>query len=82
MGGEVYELMNEFNMAYVILIDLRKRLGRALDIIMLTNSKKLFEAITCGKRTEERRLKVDVSSARQIYLKFDSIFLGLVRAPF
>lgn len=55
MGGHVYAFMDSSDMEYVIESDLRKKLGQEFDIRILTNSKQLFDYITCSKRTAERQ---------------------------
>lgn len=79
MGGEVYAFMDAFDMAFVIKKDLERVLDTDLSIIMLTDSKQLFDSVTCGKRTAERRLSIDISAARQSYQNYEIECLGLVR---
>lgn len=79
MGGEVYAFMDAFDMAFVLKKDLEMVLDTKLGIIMLTDSKQLFDSVTCGKRTAERRLSIDVSAARKSYRNYEIECLGLVR---
>lgn len=79
MGGGVYAFMDAFDIAYVLKKDLDMMFDTKLDIIMFTDSKKLFDAVTCGKRTTERRLSIDVTAARQSYKQFEITSIGLMR---
>lgn len=70
MGGEVYAFMDAFEMAYVIKVDLERMMGAHQNLMLTTDSKHVFHAVTCGKRTSERRLSLDITVARQSYHNF------------
>lgn len=59
--------MDAFDLFYIIRMDLDLMLDIHLDLTMFTESKQLFNAVICGNRTQERRLGIDLSAARQIY---------------
>lgn len=44
--------MNALNVAFVFRRDVEVMLDVRIEIMMLTDSKKIFDAVTCGKRTE------------------------------
>lgn len=45
---------------------------------MFTDSKQLFDAISEGKRTTERRLPIDIQAARDAYKSFEITTIGLI----
>lgn len=65
--NEVNSFMNSFDMDCVIRRDLTMFLDMSIYIGMMTDSKQLFDAVTCCKRTTERRLTIDLTTARQSY---------------
>lgn len=48
----------------MITSDLSKSHGEHYDILMYTDSQKLFDALTKRKGTEKRRLMIDILAAR------------------
>lgn len=54
MGGDTYAFMVAFDTAYAIRNDLSKMLETHSGLVMLSDSKELFDSVTCGKRTAER----------------------------
>lgn len=79
MGGETYAFMDAFDLAFVIKTDLEVILGMDLNIVMFTDSRQLYDSVTCGKRTAERRLSIDVTAARQSYRDYEIASIGLVK---
>lgn len=79
MGGEVHSFMDAFDTAFITRNDLETILGVRIKIVMLTDSKQLFDAVTCGRRTAERRLGIDVAAARQSYRAYEIGSIGFVR---
>lgn len=78
MGGEVYAFADAFDKAFVIRKDMENTLGVKLPLHMFTDSKQLFDAMTKGQQTTEKRLMIDISAAREAYRKFDISRVGLV----
>lgn len=71
--------MDSIQMAFVIWNDIEAMLGKSLNLNMMKDSKQLLEAVTCGKRTQERRLSIEIMAARQSYHKFEISTIGFVR---
>lgn len=71
MAGEVCAFMDGFDLGFAIAADLEMTLHRKLSMFMYTDSKQLFDAMTEGKHTAERRLMVDILAARQSYRRFE-----------
>lgn len=78
MGGEVCAFVDAFDYAFMMMKDLNTMLGKVIPIFMFTDSKQLFDALTKGKRTTEKRLMIDILSARQSYKRFEISAIGLV----
>lgn len=79
MAGEVYAFMDAFDTAFSIAHDLTTLLGCNVPILMFTDSKQLFDALTKGKRTTEKRLMIDIATAREAYKRFEIFAVGLLR---
>lgn len=79
MGGEVCAFMDAFDSVFTLAADLELIYARKLHIYMFTDSKQLFDAMIKGKRTQEKRLMVDITAARQSYKRFEIHRVGLVR---
>lgn len=79
MGGEVCAFMDAFDSVFALAADLEMVYGRKLEIYMYTDSKQLFDAMIKGKRTQEKRLMVDIMAARQSYRRFEITRVGLVK---
>lgn len=79
MAAEVCAFMDAFDVGTVMARDLRSLLGKDIPINMFTDSKQLFDALTRGKQTTEKRLMIDIASAREAYKRFEIQAVGLVR---
>ena len=55
LAAEVYAFADAFNMAFTIRQDLSKMISRNVQLTMLTDSKSLFDIITKGSQTTEKR---------------------------
>lgn len=71
--------MGGFDHAFSIARDLEAMLGKAMLVYLYTDSKQLFDALTKGKQTTERRLMIEIMAARQAYRRFEIAAIGLVR---
>lgn len=63
MAGETCAFLNAFDAAFILHADFAELLCIDLPIIIYTDSKLLFDAVTKGKRTTEKRLMIDISTA-------------------
>lgn len=52
-------------------VDLKYTHGKAFDLFMFTDSLQQFDALSKGKRTEERRLMIDIFAVRQSYNRYE-----------
>ena len=60
MGGEVYAFADGFDRSFVIRKDLEKMLNIKIPLHCYTDSKQLFDSITKGQQTTEKRLMIDI----------------------
>ncbi|CDF38174.1 unnamed protein product [Chondrus crispus] len=67
MGGEKLAFVDAFDCSFLLRHDISRMLGRHIPLIMLTDSKILFDVLTRSRYTSERRLMVDISASRQAY---------------
>ena len=61
---------------------MERMLGENIPMIMLTDSKQLFDILVRAKRTAERRLMVDISAAREAYNDEVISNIALIRSEF
>lgn len=79
MAGEVYAIMDSFDKSFVIKKDLQSLLGISLDTWIMTDSRQLFDSVTKGKMTAERRLSIDSTARRESYHNFEMPCIGIIR---
>lgn len=79
MAGEVCAFLDAYDAAIVIAKDLHMLLGSEIHLIMFTDSKQLFDALTRGKRTTEKRLMIDTTIVREAYNRLEIYAVGLIR---
>lgn len=75
MSGEVIAFSDMFDYAIAISKDIAKLLGRTIPIQLLTDSKSLFDVISKGSRTSEKRMMLDIAAAREGFR--DKIISGI-----
>ena len=80
MAGEVYAFADAFDAAYILKHDLERVYGQPLPLVMLTDSKQMFDVITRASHTTEKRLMIDVAAARDAYNKHEISNVGLVKS--
>jgi hypothetical protein len=67
MAAEALAFADAFDHAFILKHDLQRILGREVSLLMLTDSKMLFDVITGNKYTTEKRLMADIASIREAY---------------
>lgn len=67
MAGETLEFMNAFDAVYAIGGDMERTFEVFLEVRMYTDPRKPFYALTREMQTSERRLAVNISTARGAY---------------
>ena len=69
-----------FDAAFILKTDLQEVLYQPVPLDMLTDSKSLFDVITKNSSTTEKRLMIDIASARESYGRLEISNIGLVRS--
>lgn len=64
-AGETLALSDAFNMAFATRHDLEQILKQDIPLLLLTDSKQLFETLTRSRQTVEKRLMVDLAALRE-----------------
>lgn len=67
LPGEVLDLLDTFDHSYLLKHDFQRTLGKQVPIMMLTQSRLLFDVITDNRYTTEARLRVDIAAVREAY---------------
>ncbi|CDF36525.1 unnamed protein product [Chondrus crispus] len=67
LGGEVYAFASGFDRAFILRHDLETIFKVKIPLHMLTDSLQMFDVITKGSSTTEKRLMIDIASARECY---------------
>jgi hypothetical protein len=66
MTAEAPSFSDAFDQSFIIKhADLQRMLGREIPLLMLTDSKFLFDVKTGNKYTTEKRLLTDIASIRE-----------------
>lgn len=71
VAADMYAFLKAFHVAFLSVEDAIKIHGRELDLYMYTDFLQLFDALTIGKKTEEKRLMMYILAARQSYQMFE-----------
>jgi hypothetical protein len=67
MAAETLVFADAFASAFILEHDLQRTLGREIPLLMLTDSKFLFDLITRYRCTTEKRLMTDIAAIREAY---------------
>ena len=78
MGGELIAFADAFDRTWILRYDLKRIYHHDVPNTMLTDSKQIFDVITKGARTSERRLMIDICAAREAYRREEVNSIGLV----
>lgn len=70
MGADLYAMTDAFCFASLIATDLSHAFRKKEPVRMLTYSKQIFDVITGGKWTIEKRLAINISTTREAYCQF------------
>lgn len=81
LGAETYEFADAYDDVYCAKCDLEKVLDRRVPLMILTDSKSLFDIITKCSQTKERRLIIDLQSVRDVYACHEITNIGFIRGP-
>lgn len=78
MAGEVYAFTAALDEAFTIRYDLEELYRQRIPLLMLTDSKQLFDVVTRTSHPTEKRLLIDIAAAREAYNRQDLSNVGLV----
>ena len=81
MAAETLAFSNAFDNVLIIKHDLERMIG-PVHLLMLTDSKALFDVLTRTRYTTERRLMVDIAAAREAFHERIISNIGLIRSEF
>ena len=80
MAADALAFADAFDHAFILKHDLQRILGREVPLLMLTDSKLLFDAITGNKYTTEKRLMVDIAFIRKAHHDHIISNIALIRS--
>ena len=80
MAGEVIAFSDMFDVAATLSQELELILGRKVPVQLFTDSKFLFDVISKGSRTSEKRTMLDIAAARQGFKNKVISDIGFVRS--
>ena len=80
MAGEVIAFSDLFDRAATLAAEIGDILGRKIPVQLLTDSKSLFDVISKGSRTSEKRVMLDIAAAREGFRDKVISDIGFVRS--
>jgi Reverse transcriptase (RNA-dependent DNA polymerase) len=80
MAAETMAFANTFDAAFAIKHDLESMIGKFIPLLILTDSRPLFDVLICAKYTTEKRLMIDISAAREGFTRRDITNVCLIRS--
>lgn len=79
MAAEVYAFVETFDAGCLISKDHKMTHGCRYDLIMYTDLLQLYDALTRGKCTDEKRFMMDSLEVRQSYKRWEIMGAGHIR---
>ena len=80
LSAEVIAFADLFDDSFAIRSQIEHALGRPIAIHLLTDSKSLFDIISKGSRTSEKRIMLDIHATRAAYQAEEISNIGFVRS--
>lgn len=81
MAAELIAFSDLFDAAYTLADELRQLLPKfPIPVRLFTDNKSLFDVISKGSRTAEKRLMLDIAAAREGFWKHEISDIGFVRS--
>lgn len=81
LAAELIAFADLFDQSFTLAAEMEKLLpSKKIPVTLLTDSKSLFDILTKGSRTSEKRLMLDVAAAREGYKRSDISNIGFVRS--
>jgi hypothetical protein len=80
MAAETMAFADTYDAAYSLKNDLGSILGKNIPLLILTDSKPLFDVVIWTKYTTEKRLMIDLSAAREGFARRDVTNIFLIRS--
>jgi hypothetical protein len=80
MAAKTLVFVDAFDNAFIIRHELTGMLSKDVPLLMMTESKALFDVITRARYTPEITLMVDVAAAREAYNDRSMVNIGLIRS--
>lgn len=80
MAGEVIAFSDMFDVAVTLAEELRTIYKRSVPLHLLTDNKALFDIISKGSRTSEKRMMLDIAAAREGFRDRVILDIGFVRS--
>ena len=80
LGGEILAFSEAFDRSFIMKRDLEAILNRTIPMVMLTDSKSLFDVLVKNSTTLERRLMIDFKAARDAYNSKEISNIGFIRS--
>ena len=82
MAGEKLAFVDGFDCALLLRHDLMRLFARELPILVFTDSQIIFDVLTRSRYTTEKRLMIDISSAREAYREKKIANVALIHSDY
>ena len=66
MAGEAYAFLLAFDVAFMVKHDLETVIKQLIPLSIFTESKQMFDVITCATQIMEKHLMIDVAAVRRL----------------
>jgi hypothetical protein len=80
LAGETLAMSEGFDTAFILRHDLQEMTGLDIQLLIMTDSKSLFDIITRRQHTTEKRLMVDIAAIREGFSRREIANVGLIKS--
>lgn len=80
MAGEMIAYSDLFDVAATLSTELSRVLSKRISVQLVTGSKSLFDVISKGSKTSEKRTMLDIAATKEVFHDLVILDIGFIRS--